>query len=839
MRLILICAAATILGAATVSAAEPAAPPKFTTKPTAAKAGDKVKIEFSVDRETDVAVFIENGGGKVVRHLVAGVLGKNPPAPLKPGLAQSVEWDGLADYGKPAGSGPFKVRVSLGLAPTFDKSMFSEPQNLLGLNALATGPDGALYTKGGGWDGGMGPGTDIRVYSREGKYLRTIAPFPAGLEFERVSEFGTIKTGEKEYIPYVHNLSTYSYHPVDLHGLRLSQMDVDAEGRLFILAKGSQVCVLDGQGGVPAGWSFAGKGLRGPTAPKLGDGGFLALGSDGRRVLLCGLPGGPGGKTSLPAVLWTDAKDRGPAQLLCGSTTKEGSGDGELKDPQGLCSDGKGNLLVADRGNGRVCVFAEADGKFLASFPAPAADKVRVDPRTGAVYVLTMEKDKSDLVKFSDWKEHREVCRLALKTGGAGMSPFLAVSAAKEGVAVWVGSNGYRSYNLLRVADLGTKFADPVEVSPGPDNMLEDVFVDRAREEVHVYRGDSYWRFKDGADQAERVPIPVGLDNIGLQFQVAPDGNIYGYSYGNYIIRWDRAGKPVPFKQTGKNTLPIPSTMTYQMRGLFIDQPRGEIYIIQPPVDRPSSTKPPHVIRVYDLEGNLKREVVAKIGDGACGPRVDPAGNIYVGEAARPGSHELPEFFKGKVPEIKSDGKALAVPKEAHAYSWGYGSIVKFSPQGGEICWPAGEKLEANYKPWGGQVPGAAAIEFHQQCSEIRIQKAASKGVLWAQPGFYPVTTSHVCNCLASYFDVDGFGRVFYPEGARCRVGMLDTNGNVIGHFGSYGNRDAAGKGDYVPLAMPIAVAATDRFVYVGDINNHHLVRAKLGYAAEETVGVQ
>ena len=36
----------------------PAAPPAFTKKPTATKAGDKVTIEFAVDRETDVAVFI-------------------------------------------------------------------------------------------------------------------------------------------------------------------------------------------------------------------------------------------------------------------------------------------------------------------------------------------------------------------------------------------------------------------------------------------------------------------------------------------------------------------------------------------------------------------------------------------------------------------------------------------------------------------------------------------------------------------------------------------------------------------------------------------------------------
>src|SRR5262249_13617806 len=98
----------------------------FAAKPTATKtAGGKVRIEFAVSRETDVTVAIEDAGGKVVRRLVSGVLGNNPPAPLKPGLAQSIEWDGKADWGKAAPSGPFKVRVMLGLGAKYDKEVIA------------------------------------------------------------------------------------------------------------------------------------------------------------------------------------------------------------------------------------------------------------------------------------------------------------------------------------------------------------------------------------------------------------------------------------------------------------------------------------------------------------------------------------------------------------------------------------------------------------------------------------------------------------------------------------------------------------------------------------------
>ena len=66
-------------------------PPAFTKKPTATKEDGNVLIVFAVNRETDVAVFIEDAHVKIVRHLVAEVLGKNPPEPLKANsLAQSI-----------------------------------------------------------------------------------------------------------------------------------------------------------------------------------------------------------------------------------------------------------------------------------------------------------------------------------------------------------------------------------------------------------------------------------------------------------------------------------------------------------------------------------------------------------------------------------------------------------------------------------------------------------------------------------------------------------------------------------------------------------------------------
>lgn len=135
-------------------------------------------------------------------------------------------------------------------------------------------------------------------------------------------------------------------------------------------------------------------------------------------------------------------------------------------------------------------------------------------------------------------------------------------------------------------------------------------------------------------------------------------------------------------------------------------------------------------------------------------------------------------------------------------------------------------------------------------------------GAEWLHFGYSHIEIAY-CNCESTRFDVDDFGRVFYPDMLRYRVGVLDTNGNAIVHFGGYGNADSLGPDSPVidlltkqvrprraddpkdlrsPFAQPeIAfswlngVAATDRCAYMTDIMNRRILRAKLVYAAEET----
>jgi len=101
------------MAAAVVLAGE-VAPPKFAAKPAVTKSGAGAKIAFTVDREMDVAVYVEDAQGKIVRHLAAGLLGTNAPAPLKPdALEQTLAWDGKDDLGQPVTGAPSRCASAL------------------------------------------------------------------------------------------------------------------------------------------------------------------------------------------------------------------------------------------------------------------------------------------------------------------------------------------------------------------------------------------------------------------------------------------------------------------------------------------------------------------------------------------------------------------------------------------------------------------------------------------------------------------------------------------------------------------------------------------------------
>ena len=173
-----------------------------------------------------------------------------------------------------------------------------------------------------------------------------------------------------------------------------------------------------------------------------------------------------------------------------------------------------------------------------------------------------------------------------------------------------------------------------------------------------------------------------------------------------------------------------------------------------------------------------------------------------------------------------------------------YGSIVKFPPSGGVIWYDPKHRLSPSVE---GKPPETLLAEpalkvqahlgYHTRVP-IEVQ-----GAEWFRFGFAPFTLTHTgsntCMCQGAGFDVDEFGRVFYPNLGQFRVEVIDNSNNFITAFGRYGNEDDAPQGPAdVVLAWPLSVAVSDTYAYVADTLNRRVVRVKLDYAAEASAAV-
>ncbi|HOX08646.1 MAG TPA: hypothetical protein PK280_19785 [Planctomycetota bacterium] len=668
------------------------APPAFTKKPSVAKAGDpstgsgqgKVKIDFTVDRETDVAVYVDDAQGRVVRHLAAGALGKNPPEPLKPGLAQSLEWDGKDDDGKPAAGGPFKVRVGLGLRASWGGLAFTDPgkfgPNMLeGLvTGIAAGPDGRAYVGQPHHQFIWGSVEKTLVFLRDGAYEKTIVPFSPNLPMERlkpsgafVNSFGTLNP---RHGPYRNSSRETWFYPV--RKVMFQTPAVAPGGRIYMAGLDEKnaglLTVIDTDGGIPEeSYAGAAPGVSWLESP------FLAASSDGKSVYA--VRAQRAGAKGAHAVLRIRVPERTPAEVFFGETDKAGNDEMHLSDPRAVALDGKGNLLVADSGNNRVVVVKEADGSFVGSFPVDGPIWVGAHLKTGAVYVLAKGLK---LIKFSGWKDAKELASQELNHTKDPLynrtEPVLALDATAEPAVVWMGANG-KGGGLVRWIDEGGKFAPPAQAGCyGP------VFPVRAAADpthrmvvtrVNRWGSPSEWRVLDDETGQVRVAIKdhSGSNLFAMHYwpRLDRDGNLYGVHHCGNVRRYGPDGKPKPFPATANNPwlkgdLPAGATGTTAWeRDYWIDR-KGDIYVRRTGAVYHATMS----LEVYDQQGNYKRTALWSVTDGMYGPRVDSKGNLVILDVAKPKDAPYPKEFTGVDPAI---------------YDWFYGSVIKFGPQGGAI----------------------------------------------------------------------------------------------------------------------------------------------------------
>jgi hypothetical protein len=278
--------------------------------------------------------------------------------------------------------------------------------------------------------------------------------------------------------------------------------------------------------------------------------------------------------------------------------------------------------------------------------------------------------------------------------------------------------------------------------------------------------------------------------------------------------------------------------MTFQLNYMAIRN--DEIHVIKP-------VQGPHHLDVYDMGLNQKRRVVWNVRRGSC-PRLDAQGNIYITAPIRPLDRDLPEFFDGKLGKIPDYFRRIG---EGHYwYTYMHGSIVKFPPEGGAFLWAEGGRDKNDLAGLPDAVKAKPTLKFHYfQDGHFPHKTCEVQGAEWVRFGYSPYSETYgagtpVCMCEGTGFDVDPFGRIFYPNVCQFRVEVLDNANNVITTFGHYGNQDSGGKEARVkrpdtPLAWPTYVAVSDTHAYVNDTVGMRVVRVRLGAQAEETCDIR
>jgi NHL repeat len=817
-------------------------------------------------------------------------------------LQQAIEWDGKDDRGKavPAGC-KVKVSLGLKANLDRFLGWSPESMPVKSLAGIVAGPGGEVFllTEAHEASGLQSTTINVYVYGRDGKYKRRLLPPPSHLPPEKSTILSWVKTTWGADVPV--RCHSYIMHSVVRNrawaNVPLQTPVVTPDGRLIFLVPNdrkthSLVTVNVKDGSTPPGsivpLKLEGGGLGGQTL-------CMAVSPDGKWLYIGGGSDHYSKKKRSHAVWRASMARPGDAKLFLGDPKKAGKDAKNFDSPRGMACDKDGNLYVADFGNNRVQVF-KPDGSLLKTIASKEPQKVAVSHKTGAIYILHDKGAK--LVKLGSLKD--PTAKIQLTTGGrmqhATQIPRIALDDSTSPASIWVGTGSLGGVgSVQRYEEKNGKFASAARAGVkapkgwgkwGPWTPSPYMEADPFREELYIrYRGMCFpgdvfrvdgrtgkllekFDFMDGKRSASSgrfgpfEECVVGPDHM-VYMRLTMNGrwiarydpekrefvNLANYkpvdlSSPNGSKRWGNLsfrGKPVmgfnvPHKGTGFN-------FTYPM-GIA---PNGDLYVpCRPTKEFPETlglegwysgkknTGFYRQLRVYSSDGKLKsRNALPGLGV-TDGVRIGKSGAVYIVMSCQP--------LKNKVPEGIAGG---SFPRSV------WGTLVKFDSSLRKF--PVGKVVVDKAKGthiWGRLGAGA----------KVRIE-----GMAWDFGGVGPVPYGH-CHCWKSKFDLDGFERVFLPAAPTCTVNVLDANGNIVVRLGGYGNADCMGedspvvdpktgqlrprrKDDPAGLKSPLAkpelgfldpsyVAVTDEAVYVHDRGNERIVRAKLGYHAEETVAV-
>lgn len=793
---------------------------------------EKAIIEFSVQDFVDARVTVLDEKGEAVRHLAGGMLGKNAPAPFTAGsLEQKVEWDFKDDFGKPVGTGEYKVAVDLGMKAAFDKVLYGEPNRLSLVQGLCVDKEGVVYVLTRDSDRGRTGHyhvSNIVAFDREGRFVRHVLPFPARLPADSVRGARVLKQPDGRWMPVVYQGMLHPFVP-QMGSLFAQKPAVTNSGRLVManslheaeMRVPKRLLLIGTDGSVPEDYLGPLMGREPYTGRS-----SIALSPDDKYAYVTGTAGRYvySGK-SHQVVYRFNLKDGNPPlqgefpKPFIGEFEVSGSDNDHFNNPSGIAVDGEGNVLVADTGNDRIAVFDEC-GSFLRSIAVKNPLEIEVHRKNGAIYVLSKEATRMRLVKLRGLKKPQEMCAMEFPWH-KGVAPAFCLDSATKQPVLWVVAGRTSVHKVIDAGHELKDLGDVIQSHASPKNKkifmnaMQEFEVDHSGRKLYVDKNPlskhrlmiNYGKVIDATSGALLKEEPV-------HYHRGRDGRLYTLS-GSYqkrvISRFKPDLTPDPFEKTKVIT---------SGKGYFLCvDSKGCVYF----------ATSGHVIKKFNPDGTMNSErfismIMPRRSSGQVATLgCDAEGFLYVACSLKNPNEIMPAFFRNRLPR-----DSRVSPGPWLFYKHYYGSIAKFSPQGGKVELAKDGDLAL------GTGPGARPCRV--------------EGLEWLRLGMSPISSNRnadhaKCMCEHASFGMDLHDRIFIPDAYRFSVNVIDKNGNPITRFGKYGNMDSCradspdGEPD-IGLAWPLCVRVTDDACFIADKINHRIIRVNLLYEASKEVGV-
>ncbi len=457
----------------------------------------------------------------------------------------------------------------------------------------------------------------------------------------------------------------------------------------------------------------------------------------------------------------------------------EGSGNGQLKRPQGVATDAAGNIWVADKNNGRIEKFS-ASGAFIAAYGSKGSGNgqfngpwgIAINQSTGNVYVADTENNR--IVKLGS--SGAFIANIGTTGAGALKEPIGV--AIDSGGGLWVtdwAHNRIVNFSaegafIREVGSLGSangQFNGPTGIAISEGSVFA---VDAGNGRVEqfsltgVYEGQ-FGSKGTGSGQFES-PSAIASNPTSGNLYVADTYNYRVQEFspaGRFLTEWGSWG---------------PNHQLSYPTGLAIAS-NGKLYLSDQFVNQVSAWTPPEA-------GAAHLTYASQFGSSGSGSgqfstpiasAIDGQGNIWITDYAN-------------------------------------NRVQKFSPKGSFIA-SYGSAGSGN-----GQFFGPGGIDINQSTGDVyisdagnhRIEQLSSTGAFIRTFG----TSGSGELTRPGGLKIDSAGNLWVPDMTANKIVKFTASGAFIATYGKEGSGE-------VQFKQPSAIAFSGENLYVSDTGNHRV----------------